>query len=102
SISGGNENGTVNTLSFPAGTALLTQTIAVTTNGDIFIEPDEVVTVTLINPSINAVLAPDNIGTSSFLNDDSNTISMGPGVSLAEGNGGTTPFAFTASRTGDT
>ncbi|WP_430965819.1 gliding motility-associated C-terminal domain-containing protein [Spongiimicrobium sp. 2-473A-2-J] len=70
-IAGGNENGTVATLTFPANTATLSQTVVVTTTGDTAIEADELVSITLSNPSANAVLAADNVGNSSFTDDDS-------------------------------
>ncbi len=75
-ISGGNEDGVSNTLTFPANTSTLSQTVDVTTNGDTILEEDEAITVSLSNPSSNANLAADFIGTSSFLNDDSATVTI--------------------------
>ncbi|MEP0131531.1 gliding motility-associated C-terminal domain-containing protein [Eudoraea sp.] len=98
-ISGGIENGTGGILTFLDGTTTLSQDITVTTNGDTVIEPDEMVTVTLSNPSTNVVIIKA-VGTSSFVDDDSQ-ISIGAGVTLDEGNSGTTVFGFSLSRTGD-
>jgi len=61
-IMGGNEDGNTGTITFPANTAILVQSIAVTTNGDTMVEEDEPVVVTLGRESLNAVLAADNIG----------------------------------------
>uniref|UniRef100_UPI0024903267 T9SS type B sorting domain-containing protein n=1 Tax=Maribacter luteus TaxID=2594478 RepID=UPI0024903267 len=70
-ISGGNEDTDTGTLTFPAGTSILSQTIPVTTNGDTVVESDEDVSITLSNPSSNAALDTDNVGDSSFTDDDS-------------------------------
>ncbi len=71
-ISGGNEDGTIDTLTFPTGTAILSQTVAVTTDGDTVVEADELISVTLSNPSTNASISTvDNVGSSSFTDDDS-------------------------------
>ncbi|MCG2461416.1 hypothetical protein K8352_11700, partial [Flavobacteriaceae bacterium F89] len=96
-ISGGNENGTSNTLTFLDGTTVLTQTIDVTTNGDLVLEPDEPVTVTLSNPSANAVLAPnpDNVGTSSFTNDDTASLSIADATVAEDVAGGNMVFTVT-------
>ncbi|WP_394973411.1 hypothetical protein, partial [uncultured Croceitalea sp.] len=93
-ISGGNEDGTTATLTFLAGTATLSQTVSVTTNGDTVVEADEPVTVTLSNPSANAVLASDNVGTSSFTNDDSEVAFSQATGSDAENVGGNLPVLF--------
>ncbi|MHA7863661.1 T9SS type B sorting domain-containing protein [Flagellimonas marinaquae] len=68
-ISGGNENTDIGTLTFLAGTATLTQTVSVTTTGDTVVEADEAVSVTLSNASVNAVIATA-VGNSSFTDDD--------------------------------
>ncbi len=99
-ISGGNENGSSSTLTFPAASFVLNQNIIVTTTGDTTIEPDEVITITLSNPSANAFLA-DASGTSSFTNDDSQ-ISIGSGIAQDEGNSGATAYVFSVTRIGDT
>ncbi len=70
SISGGDQSGTGGTLTFPANTAVLTQVVTVTTNGDFIVQADIPVTVTLFNVSTNASLATDNLGSSSFTDDD--------------------------------
>ena len=69
-ISGGNENGTTGTLTFPAGTTTLSQNVIVTTNGDTIVENDENISVTLSNPSSNASLGANSTGSSSFIDDD--------------------------------
>ncbi|MCR9227354.1 MAG: gliding motility-associated C-terminal domain-containing protein [Flavobacteriaceae bacterium] len=67
-ISGGNEDGTTTDVVIPANST--SATIDVTTNGDTVIEADESVTVTL-NSTDNGVLsATENVGTSSFTDDD--------------------------------
>src|SRR5690606_32439125 len=58
-ISGGNEDGQTGTLTFSAGTTELIQTIQVATNGDLIMEADEAVSVSLSNPSSNATIAMD-------------------------------------------
>ncbi|WP_419213806.1 gliding motility-associated C-terminal domain-containing protein [Maribacter sp. X9] len=71
SISGGNEDGDIGTITFPAGTTVLSQNISVTTNGDTGVEADEAVRVTLSNPSANSTISvTDNVGQSSFTDDD--------------------------------
>lgn len=74
-VAGGNENGTINPVTFLVGTTILSQTITVTTNGDTLIEPSEAITVTLSNPSSNAAISTtDNVGSSSFTDDDTNCL----------------------------
>ncbi len=71
-ISGGNEDGTSDTLTFPSGTGTLSQVVPVTTTGDTAVEADEAVSVTLSSPSSNASISgTNNVGTSSFTDDDS-------------------------------
>ncbi len=90
-ISGGNENGTGGTLTFAANTTILTQNISVTTNGDFIVQADLPVTVTLSNPSGNATLAADNIGTSSFTDDDIAGFTVSPlALTTTEGGAGQT------------
>ena len=95
-ISGGNEDGTVATLTFLAGTATLTQTISVTTTGDTTVESDELITVTLSNPSANVTLSVTNaIGTSSFTNDDAVLVSFSSASSSdLESSGANLPTLF--------
>ncbi|MGB5700212.1 beta strand repeat-containing protein, partial [Muriicola sp.] len=62
-ISGGNEDTNTGTLNFIAGDIDLDRTISVTTNGDTVVEGDETISVTLSNPSINAILTK-SIGSS--------------------------------------
>lgn len=71
----------------------LSETIAVTINGDSQFESNETFTVTLSNPVGGSISDPSGTGT--IQNDDTQpTISIND-VSLAEGNAGTTAFTFT-------
>ena len=92
-ISGGNENGTGGTLTFLAGTSTLSQTISVTTNGDTDVEADETISVTLSSPSTNGTIIKA-LGSSSFTNDDSSTISINDPTSVLEGDTGTATINF--------
>ncbi len=70
-ISGGNEDGISDFLTFLAGTNTFSQQVPVTTNGDTGVEADEDISVSLSVPSANATISTtDNIGTSSFTDDD--------------------------------
>ncbi len=95
-IGGGNENGTGGTLTFLTGTATLTQTVSVTTNGDTVVEADEAVSVTLSNASANATISTA-VGNSSFTDDDAFTadISIDSPTAVAEGDAGTATIDFT-------
>ena len=68
-ISGGNQDEETNTLTFLAGTTELSQPIQVTTTGDLIIEADEAVSVSLNNPSAKATITT-GVGASSFTDDD--------------------------------
>lgn len=81
-ISGGNENGIGNVLTFPAGTTTLSQSVSVSTTGDTTLEPDESISVELSAPSANAVII-NTLGTSSFINDDAASVTIS-NVSTAE------------------
>ncbi|MDZ7330725.1 MAG: S8 family serine peptidase [candidate division KSB1 bacterium] len=85
---------TSGTLIFPVGGSL-TQTIAVTVNGDQTVEPDETFYVNLSNP-VNAVIA-DGQGIGTIQNDDVQLTLTINDVSKPEGNSGTTNFDFTVS-----
>ncbi|XGW00908.1 MAG: Calx-beta domain-containing protein (plasmid) [Leptolyngbya sp. BL-A-14] len=88
------------TVNFAAGET--SKVITVNVTGDATAEPDEGFTVTLTNPSANAFI---NTATAAgkILNEDSATLSIaGTGNYKAEGTGGTTPYTFTVTRTGDT
>ena len=93
SITGGNEDGNSGTLTFLAGTATLSQTLSVTTNGDTAVEADETITITLSAPSSNGTIIKA-IGTSSFTNDDSSTISINDPTSVLEGDTGVATITF--------
>jgi gliding motility-associated-like protein/uncharacterized repeat protein (TIGR01451 family) len=72
SINGGNQDGISSSLTFLTGTTILSQQVPVTINGDTAAEADEGISVTLSNSSANATISlTDNIGTSSFTDDDS-------------------------------
>lgn len=81
-ISGGNENGIGDVLTFPAGTTTLSQSVSVSTTGDTTLEPDENISVELSAPSANAVIT-NTLGTSSFVNDDAASVTIA-NVSTAE------------------
>ena len=84
-VAGSDYVGTSGTLTFPAGTATLTQTVAITVNGDTTVEPNETFFVNLSNASANATLA-DNQGLGTITNDDSATVTVDD-VSAVEGTG---------------
>ncbi|WP_300061065.1 Calx-beta domain-containing protein, partial [uncultured Roseobacter sp.] len=88
------------TVSFAAGED--TATITVNVSGDTDLEAAETFVVTLSGPT-NATLA-DDTGTATILNDDSAplpTLSIADAGAQAEGDAGTTSFAFTVTRAGD-
>ncbi|MEX0273993.1 MAG: Calx-beta domain-containing protein, partial [Flavobacteriaceae bacterium] len=95
-ISGGNEDSDTGTLTFPAGTTTLTQTVEVTTDGDTVIEANEAVSVTLSNASANASIGTAT-GNSSFTDDDAANITIDSPTAVAEGNTGTASIDFTVS-----
>ncbi|MGB4849840.1 MAG: Calx-beta domain-containing protein, partial [Saprospiraceae bacterium] len=86
------------TLMFPSGGAL-SQTITVVVNGDLVIEDNETIIITLSNP-VNGGLGT-NPGTGTITNDDSGTIVLTGGIAQNEGNASTTSYTFTATLTGD-
>ncbi len=93
-IEGGNQDGNVGSLTFPAATTTLSQTIAVTTDGDSVVEDDEEVKVTLSNPSANADIDNDNdVGESSFTDDDSAGLVVND-ITVSE-DGGSATFTIT-------
>src|SRR5439155_24301780 len=77
------------TLTFPAGTTI--QTIPVTVNGDVAVEPNETFVVRLSNAT-NAVIAKGQ-GQATILNDDFPVLRIGD-VAVLETNGGTTNAVF--------
>jgi hypothetical protein len=87
------------TVAFAAGETTRTITLAI--DPDTNPEGDESFTVTLSNAGSATLADASAIGT--LVNDDGSPplVSIGD-VSLAEGNGGTTPFTFTVTRTGGT
>jgi hypothetical protein len=77
-----------------------TQTISVAVNGDINVETDETLSVTLSGATNGAVIA-DNVGIGTITNDDASSISASINdVTISEGNSGTTLMTFTVTRTG--
>jgi gliding motility-associated-like protein/uncharacterized repeat protein (TIGR01451 family) len=90
SVSGG--SGTIT-----AGTPSTTLTVQV--NGDTNVEGNENFLVNLSAP-VNATIA-DGQGQGTITNDDSE-ISMGPNITLAEGNSGSTAYIFNVTRIGNT
>jgi chitinase len=78
------------TLTFAAGVS--TQTIAVTVNGDVAVEPDETFVLNLTSPTNAAIGDAQAVGT--ITNDDLPALSIAD-VSVAEGNSGTRTASFT-------
>lgn len=71
----------------------VSQNVTVAVIGDLVTEPDETFTVTLSNP-VNATI-DNGVGTATIVNDDpAPTININ-GVTVTEGNSGTTPATFT-------
>lgn len=81
------------------GTAGETRTITVPVVGDSVLEINETFSVNLGAPSNSAVTVADGSGTGTINNDDSASLTIG-NRTLAEGNSGSTNFAFTVSLTG--
>ncbi|WP_170284044.1 gliding motility-associated C-terminal domain-containing protein, partial [Flagellimonas olearia] len=70
---GGNEAGS-DQVTIPSGST--SATIDVTTNGDTVVEADEPITVTLDATDNGTISLTDNVGTSSFTNDDTATLTI--------------------------
>jgi gliding motility-associated-like protein len=87
------------TLNF-AGTAGEQQTFTVSPTGDTDVEANETLTVSMGN-LVGAVVDITDTATVTINNDDSQ-ISMGPDITLSEGDSGSTAFVFTITRTGNT
>ncbi|MCA0231908.1 MAG: GEVED domain-containing protein [Bacteroidetes bacterium] len=81
------------TINFTAG-GPLTQTISVVVNGDLVVEDNETVIVTLSNPTNGAISTATGTGT--INNDDAATLTLTGGVAKNEGNSGNTTYTFTA------
>ncbi len=92
---------------FPTGTATFnagatTASFSVLVNADTVVELNESFTVTLSNPTSLATTLGTSTAVSTIVNDDSTTLTITPAnITLPEGNSGTTPFAYTVTRTGD-
>ncbi len=81
------------TINFTAGGAL-TQTITVTVNGDVLVENNETIIITLSNPVGGGLGA--NPGTGTITNDDAAVVTLSGGIAQNEGNAGTVTYTFTA------
>lgn len=81
------------TLTFDPGETL--QQVTVTVNGETMFEPDETFNVNLTAPDGATIAAGEGVGT--ITNDDSQPTVVIGDVAMAEGNGGTTDFAFSVS-----
>ncbi len=81
------------TINFTAGGAL-TQTITVIVNGDLVVENNETIIITLSNPVNGGIGASPGTGT--ITNDDAANLTLSGGIAQNEGNAGTTAYTFTA------
>lgn len=90
---------------FPSGSVSFaanetTKIITVNVSGDTSVENDEGFTVTLSNPTGNAILGTST-ASGTILNDDSSLSIAATNANRAEGTSGNTPFTFTVTRAGD-
>lgn len=78
-----------------------TKVIQVNLAGDTVVEANESFSITLSSPSSGVILgaAPNPV---TIVNDDAQLSVAGPAASIGEGQSGTTAFAFTVTRIGDT
>jgi chitinase len=90
-VAGGDYQAASGTLTFNPG-GPLTQTVTVLVNGDRVYEDGETFSVNLSNPGNAFVADGTGVGT---IADDEPVVGIAAYVSRAEGNTGTTPFAFT-------
>ncbi|MCC7505904.1 MAG: T9SS type A sorting domain-containing protein, partial [Saprospiraceae bacterium] len=81
------------TINFGVG-GPLSENITITVNGDVIVENNETIIVTLSNP-VNGGFG-DNTGVGTITNDDAATVTLSGGVAQNEGNSGTTAYTFTA------
>ncbi|MCP1386553.1 Calx-beta domain-containing protein, partial [Runella salmonicolor] len=81
------------TANFTAGGAL-TQNVTVTVNGDLMVEDNETVILTLSNPVGGGISTAT--GTGSITNDDAATLTLSGGTAKNEGLSGTVSYTFTA------
>jgi Calx-beta domain-containing protein len=91
-VAPGDYAATSGTLTFTPGQTA--KQILVAVKGDTLNEVNEIYTVNLANPT-NATIAGTGIATGTITNDDAVPTLAINGVSLAEGNSGTTSFTFT-------
>ena len=81
------------TANFTAGGAL-SQTVTVTVNGDLVVENNETVIITLSSPVNGGITG--GTGTGTITNDDAAVVTLTGGIAQNEGNAGTTAYTFTA------
>ena len=81
------------TLNFAAN-GPLSQDITITVNGDLIVENNETIIVTLSNP-VNGGFG-DDTGVGTITNDDNAVVTLSGGIAKNEGNAGTTSYVFTA------
>ena len=79
-----------------------TAAITLTPINDAEVEDNETVVVTLANGTGYTVGAPPNNSGTVTITSDDDIISIGSGITLSEGNSGTTAFTFPVNRTGNT
>jgi len=91
--SGSDYTAVAGTLSFGVGVA--TQTITVDVSGDVIVEADETVNITLSNPSGGSTLS-DALGVGTIQNDDTTTVSVADSE-VFEGGAGGVPMDFAVS-----
>src|SRR5262249_17950399 len=77
-----------------------TEVITLNVAGDTVVEPDEVFTVTLSDPSTAGVTIDTASAQGDILNDDASLSIAAADAVKPEGNDGSTPFTFTVTRTG--
>lgn len=88
--SGSDYTATSGLLTFNSGVA--TQTVTVTVSGDVIVEGDETLNVTLSNPNNGATIS-DALGIGTIVNDDTTTVSL-PDSETDEGDAGSVPMLF--------
>ncbi|HZV70817.1 MAG TPA: Calx-beta domain-containing protein [Saprospiraceae bacterium] len=99
-ITGGTATSGTDYVALPAGTinftagGSLTATITVVVNGDVVVEDNETVIITLSNPVNGAV--GGGPGTGTITNDDIATLTLSGGIAQNETNAGTVSYVFTA------
>ncbi|HEX7833738.1 MAG TPA: IPTL-CTERM sorting domain-containing protein, partial [Thermoanaerobaculia bacterium] len=90
-IAGSDYASATGTVTFNVGDA--SEDVVINVTGDTNFEPNETLTLTLSNPSANALIS-DPTGTGTIVNDEGVSVISINDVSLNEGNAGTTAFTF--------